>query len=272
MASLYSDAGNRALHWHQAALARLIAQSNPRGWLGYSTEAWALNWKNEALAARCSAHPELLLKLDRYETRAFCHRAEIDLDLRFYAALAYGGANVGRGRNNNWRVAASLPNLLPLLEELPTLTRAEAYERFRKLRSLGLLRGIGPSYFTKVMFFFGCPGAYILDQWLAKAILALRAKNWRIDAGGEFVFELVDGNGIRLIYPSTKGVHDSVSGLDYESFCLELEALAEKLRLSNGGEVERWLFSAHRSTWRQFLTSLDWTSPDTCRKAHYACT
>ncbi|VWC22244.1 hypothetical protein BLA13014_05784 [Burkholderia aenigmatica] len=266
MASLHSDAGIPANHWHQVTLGMLIAQEDPRAWRGYSTEAWARSWGNHELAARCAAHPELRRKLRRDETWTMCHDAVIDPDLLVYAVLAYGGANMGPGGRNNWRVAESMPNLLPLLAELPTLTRAEAYERFRHLRRRRLLRGIGPSFFTKIMYFFGCKGAYILDQWLAKSILALRAQNWRAGACAEPVFELIDGNGIRLSFGQGEGIRDSVSGFDYDFFCRELEALTEKLGLPDGAEVERWVFSSPQSDWRLFLNTLDWTSPGTHKK------
>lgn len=266
MAYLHSDAGIPANHWHQPTLDTLVSQDDPRAWRGYSTEAWARSWGNHELADRCAAHPELLRKLSRSETWTTCHDDAIEPDLRVYAAMAYGGANMGPGEENNWRLTESMPNLLPLLAELPKLTRADAYERFRKLRRQGLLRGIGPSFFTKIMYFFGCKGAYILDQWLAKSILALRAQNWRTGAGGELVFELIEGNGIRLSFGKGQGIRDSVSGLDYDFFCRELEALAEKLGLPDGAEAERWAFSAPQSAWRLFLDALDWTSPGTHKK------
>lgn len=258
-----------AQHWHPTTLALLREQADPSNWIGFSTEAWARSWSNEALAMRCAAHPELCRALDRYETWEFCHRSDLELDLRAYAAMAYGGANVGKGVANNWRLAESMPNLLPLLDALPTLTREDAYERFRELRRRHLLRGIGPSFFTKLMYFFGCPGAYILDQWLAKSILALRAINRRLDSAGIQVFELADGNGIRLSHGG-KGIRDSVSGLDYEFYCRELEVLAEILGLRDGAEVERWLFSAPGSPWRQYLAGVDWTSSGSRKKARQA--
>lgn len=253
-------------HWHLATLARFREQTDPSKWIGFSTEGWARSWGNEQLAKRCAAYPKMCRALDRYETWELCHCSHLELDLRAYAVMAYGGANVGKGVRNNWRLAESMPNLLPLLEVLPTLTREKAYECFRQLRRRHLLRGIGPSFFTKLMYFFGCPGAYILDQWLAKSILALRAINRRLDSAGVAVFELADGNGIRLSHGG-ESIRDSVSGLDYEFFCRELEALAEILHLRNGAEAERWLFSTPSSPWRQYLAGADWTSPGSRKRA-----
>lgn len=270
MASLYSDVGISTDHWHHATLNTLIAQDEPRAWQGYSTEVWARSWGNHTLVCRCAAHPELRRTLGREETWTVCHNESIDPDLRAYAVLAYGGANMGPGGENNRRFVQSMPNLLPLLHELPTLSRAEAYERFRQLRSRRLLRGIGPSFFTKIMYFFGCKGSYILDQWLAKSVLALRARNWCASAEGGAVFELIDGNGIRLSFGRGEGIRDSVRGLDYDFFCRELEALTEKLGLPDGAEVERWAFSTPQSDWRRFLSTLDWTSPGTHKKRRAA--
>jgi hypothetical protein len=57
-----------------------------------------------------------------------------------------------------------------------------------------------------------------------------------------------------------------VSGLDYDFFCRDLEALPKKLGLPDGTEVERWVFSSPQSDWRLFLNTLDWTSPGTHKK------
>jgi hypothetical protein len=44
MASLHSDVGISADHWHPATFGTLIAQEDPGAWRGYSTESWARSW------------------------------------------------------------------------------------------------------------------------------------------------------------------------------------------------------------------------------------
>lgn len=260
MAFSYSGASIPAEHWHPPALAKLCKDSTFRDWPGLDTFTWVEKWGNEALAARCAAHPELCRPLDRYETFTLCHRSVVAFDLQAYAVMAYGRGNMGKGRRYNHLLEASMQHLVPLLEELPSLTRAEAYERFRKLKSRGLLRGIGPSFFTKFMYFFGCRGAYILDQWLAKGVLALRACNWPADARDDAEFELADGIGIRLTGQNKRhSISQFVSGLDYDFFCRELGALAEILGLPNGAEAECVLFT--HEEWLEHLHDLDWTTP-----------
>ena len=56
------------------------------------------------------------------------------------------------------------------------LTRAEAYACLKKRREEGELKGMGPAFFTKLIYFLTprdkpeCQAAYIMDQWAASSV------------------------------------------------------------------------------------------------------
>ena len=52
------------------------------------------------------------------------------------------------------------------------LDRVSAYEKFSMLRADKNLPGMGPAYFTKLIFFLlpGNPRGYIMDQWTASSV------------------------------------------------------------------------------------------------------
>jgi hypothetical protein len=172
------------------------------------------------------------------------------------AVMAWGRSN-SRNPQNNRNLWASIVNIAPLLKRLPELTREQAFADFQRLVACGALQGMRASFFTKLMFFFGCPNAYILDQWMAKAMLALRAANWRATADGSATFVRTADNFVRLGYGGTS-IALTMSGDDYESYCLSVEALIGPLGRIDGADVECWLFSDPTSEWRRFLKRLDW--------------
>lgn len=65
------------------------------------------------------------------------------------------------------------------------LSRCEAYRLFL---GTGAIPGIGPAFFTKLIYFFSpTPDFYILDQWTAKSVNLLTG-NWVVKMSGDTVF------------------------------------------------------------------------------------
>lgn len=56
---------------------------------------------------------------------------------------------------------------LELLRGMPSVS---AYEEFYKQKKTGAMRGVGPAYYTKLIFFFGDQTGLIMDQWTARSI------------------------------------------------------------------------------------------------------
>lgn len=243
--------------FRQDLIALLRSSGNPKPWEGLSAIEWARTF-DPSLASRLVAagYIELAVRLNRRQLAEFCGRKDVPIEFRIAAVMAWGRANF-RNTGHNRRLWASVPDIAALTERLPGMMRAQAFAEFQQLAASGILRGMRASYFTKLMFFFGCPGAYILDQWLGKSILALSGINWRANEPERVVFSRVSNHFIRL-GPGGTSIHERMSGVDYEQFCVALESLVEPLGCRDGADAERWLFSEPRSAWRKFLKTLDW--------------
>lgn len=238
-------------------VAQVRALPEPAPWIGLSAITWAGTFSSDLATQFSSAgHAELARRLDRDEVRAFCARKDVAIGFRVAVAMAWGRSNARSPRNNR-ALWASIPNIALLLERLPDMSRRQAFAEFRRLVGTGALRGMGPSFFTKLMFFFGCPGAYILDQWMAKSMLALLPVNWHPGAGRHPEFALSSISFVRLGYGG-QSIHPAMSDSDYERYCLALEDLVLPLGRTDAADVERWLFSDPDSAWRRFLKSLGW--------------
>jgi hypothetical protein len=101
--------------------------------------------------------------------------------------------------------------------------RREAYLLFSGLRAENNLPGIGPAYFTKLIFFVRPTlGGYIMDQWTARSINLLYGKTIQLTQG-----------------PSVAENDPEI----YEDFRRKIEDVGERLRCSPD-EAERALFSS----------------------------
>ncbi|MCF1369271.1 hypothetical protein LH704_21075 [Burkholderia cenocepacia] len=220
-------------------------------WSGIDAATWASYVRDPSLAAAIAAadHPELYQRLARPEVQNFCLRQDVPFELRAAAALGWGRAG-GKGYAHAPALWGARHAWLPLLERLPHLSREEAFREFRTLRRQGQLPGLGPAYFTKLIFFFGCGTGYILDKWLAASVQVLNAAHWTFEPDGLPVFTWRSSNFPKLNHQRTMVV-DQVTAEEYERFCEILEDLAPLLRLADGDAVEQLLFSS--STWRAFV-------------------
>ena len=139
-------------------------------------------------------------------------------------------------------------NWLGLVDDLrhePT-RRADAYRRFATLRKEKRLDGVGPAYFTKLIFFLTAmhgggerPG-YIMDQWTARSANFLANENF-ITLGSR-------GPG------GERQVADSNSPEVYERYCAFVEELAERLGVSPE-EIELRMFAggSRQNEWRKLV-------------------
>lgn len=220
-------------------------------WSSVDAATWASYVRDPSLAAAIAAadHPELYQCLARSKVQYFCRRQDVPLELRAAAVMGWGRAG-GKGYAHAPALWAARHIWLPLLERLPHLSRKEAFREFRALRHQGMLPGMGPAYFTKLIFFFGSGTGYILDKWLAASVQVLNAMHWTLDPNGQPVFTWHSSNFPKLNHQRTMVV-DQVTAEEYEHFCQILEDLAHLLRLTDGEAVEQLLFSS--STWRAFV-------------------
>ena len=137
------------------------------------------------------------------------------------------------------------------------VTRAEAYDQFANLRTSGKLKGMGPAYFTKLIYFLmrrdpgDPPPGYIMDQWLGCAINVL--------ADADVVLmnatHARKRKGDRVEVEASYIVSDTNSGAEYERFCLLVEEIARRIE-REPDEAERLLMSEggkEKADWRDYV-------------------
>lgn len=163
------------------------------------------------------------------------------------AILAWGGMNREHAVSafsswNEWEhIATNIRN--------GELTRREAYKAFYQLRKSKKLKGLGPAYFTKIIYFLSKEEnrGYIMDQWTARSVnLLLETK----------------AIGLTKITAKSKKVSffvtDKNTDLIYENFCQFVEQLAQ-LHQTTPDLVEMSLFSRGygQGPWRNYVISHD---------------
>ncbi len=110
------------------------------------------------------------------------------------------------------------------------IDRMTAYDRFRELRRNNKLKGTGPAYFTKLIYFFTPRSTatmkmgYIMDQWAGSINLL---------AGQEVVLmnitKTYKSRHDSLYADFSFNVSDRNTGENYEEFCSKVQRLASCL-------------------------------------------
>lgn len=177
--------------------------------------------------------------------------ADADDQDRFLAMAAWGSMN----RRHTLKALESWRNWSRIIEAVRAedITRGEAYGMFLGAHRDGLMPGVGPAYFTKlIMFIRPDLRGYIMDQWTGKAV------------------EVLSGDGFQLHF-STHGNNHRVtptnSASAYEVFCSRMDQLAmaqlglgdlESLTPMQAHDFESRLFSKGGrppAPWRQYVRS-----------------
>lgn len=206
---------------NNAALGVFRSLEEPSKWLGRDISAWSL------AVTRAPEFGPKLGRIDRQEL--FKNLQTLSCEQSFIAISAWGSMRVSNGRYA-WEARKDWAPVLKSLEDCKS--RAEAYTKMKCLRAQGSLRGVGPAYFTKLIFFLRPDlNAYIMDQWTAKSINLL-----------------TNSHLVRLLGSQ---VSDANSEDDYELFCNCIECLAEMIGRKPDCTEER-LFG-YKSIWREYV-------------------
>lgn len=160
--------------------------------------------------------------LTREAVRAICTDPGQDVLFGYVCAMAWGGQGIGATVGNAraaWGCRKSLADHLHVIRK-GSLTRRSAYELFC---GAGAIRGLGPAYFTKLLYFFSpTDDFYIMDQWTGKSI------------------DLITGRSVVRISGET--VSSLNKSGNYQAYCEEIDFLARQLGCA-GAEIEERLFS-----------------------------
>lgn len=202
-------------------------------------------------------------QLTRQQVYDYCHDKNEDGQFRndivgcFLVIMAWGGANrrhvalLLANPDKTWETV--LNNL-----RLGNYSRRDAYEAFFNLRTNGNLPGVGPSYYTKLIYFLRpkhqsengyIDMGYIMDQWTAKSMNILQRNS--------------------VVRLNTYGlVLDTNTADEYEDFCQSIDTLTSAINtnLSKkylGDDIEVSIFSIggrHPGAWRKYLR-MTWQYP-----------
>lgn len=158
------------------------------------------------------------------------------------AIFAWGGMR----RNHARAVLGTSAKWLPIAEAIRNneIERVEAYQRFMQARDSRWLPGMGPAFFTKLIYFLGERSksrGYIMDQWTALSANLLTGQNF------------VDLQKLK----SAVRVSDSNTPEVYDAFCAFIESLAKSLGESPD-DAEMRIFSVggrgeKQGAWRAYL-------------------
>lgn len=137
-------------------------------------------------------------------------------------------------------------------------TRQTAYESFAELQKRKTLPGVGPAYFTKLIYFLmpddtphNKPIGYIMDQWAGCSInLLFNSDIVLMDS--TFIWKSTHRG---LEHTTTFIVSNQNTGERYERFCSAIEVLKEHFGLT-GHQIDRALLSTggrQMASWRNHV-------------------
>ena len=174
------------------------------------------------------------VQLDRQIVKDICRSRNYPVLFGYVCVMAWG-AQSRYIRQRAWKSRKIIEFRLEQLR-LGNLTREEAYNLFCGENAV---RWLGPSYFTKLLYFFSpTPDFYIMDQWTGKSV------------------NLLTGKPIVQIACSKNGSPTSNNtGENYREFCKVVDLLAWRLG-SSGEQIEERLFSRgghHPAQWRAYV-------------------
>jgi hypothetical protein len=221
-----------AVCFREQHLEAFQTMATPGIWKVRTASDWLESAQIERINEPASSRP-----LSRDFLRSLCSDKRIsDRDL-LWSILAWGGMKRDAAR----RLAKNEDRWTKIVGTLRGngLNRAASYELCSNAVHEFPAGGIGPAYFTKLIFFANPRhDGYIMDQWTSRSVNLL-----------------VDGPA--LVRMRTKDhVDPRNSAGTYEAFCQVVEQLSSLLLARTPEETEQCLFSTggkKRAPWRRYL-------------------
>lgn len=243
----------------QVSIFQQLNVTAPTTWAGGSPHDWA-----ESLAAGLGSRYALSKSpLSRAALSALWRNSSVSVEACFLSTMAWGGMK----RDNGRRIWSARSHWLSVCNDVRAglHTRATGFNAFSALRAKGLLPGMGPAYFTKVLFFASPHGdAYILDQWTARSMHLLSGQGRYPSVRKDYTSA---SKAKRLSAPHMLRVivDDRVTSADYVDYCIQVDSLAVTLGWT-AHQVEERLFSNGGKSphpWRAHVMS-GWAGPSWC--------
>lgn len=228
---------------HAAYHANLKSGAFAQAWGRKSPRTWLVSLRSEEIMHEVSgAFPDEVLSREALRRRLW---NQTDSKASALLVLAWGEMRIDHARRLLAADAQSWVNLAARLRA-SELTREEAYSAFHDLADSKSIPGLGPAYFTKLIYFLRYPDAnetdvgFIMDQWTATSVNLL------------FGEKIVKMNKA----PSGKSyVSARNTAVNYERFCRLIEYVAHQWH-ARAEHVEMTLFGRggkDRDSWRQHV-------------------
>lgn len=201
-------------------------------WKGQNAKNWAKNFLRESQIN--DSLDRIFSKDDLLNSETFMHLKDQEIAI---IILSWGKMKTPNGKLLFSKTSSWIQGIR-LLREGKFNSREEAYNYFYTLDNSGLLAGMRPAFYTKLIFFLDRTlSGFIMDQWTSKSINLLL--------------------GHDLIKLDSQGYVDSKNNNSvYEEYCSTLEELAKMLKV-NPVNLEEVLFSDGngKGAWRNYINA-----------------
>jgi hypothetical protein len=175
------------------------------------------------------------LKIDRTVLKNYLVQDNIDNKSALIAIMAWGNRNIKNAKFmfDNGQNESYILHLVNLIRNGAFDTRKGAFEYFLSEKKNKKYKGLGISYFTKILWFLKPElKGYILDQFTAKSM------------------NLISDNKVKLV--SQHYLSPYITAECYEQYCSDIDNIAEIINESSE-IVEEKLFGGDYPDWRKFV-------------------
>lgn len=220
---------------------------------GESPQTWFRPVQSYAHELTCST---LEATINRARLLELAADEKTSIDDLCVSILAWGGM---RPANRKRLFERSARPWLDVAEAVRAggFSRSSAYLQFANLRSRKdkLMNGMGPAYFTKLIYFLtqrNQSKGYILDQWAGLSINLVSGRNLvKMDENISWKFK---GKALERVVSSR--VSDVNTEADYERFCTAIESFSDHLGAGwTPDQAELALMSGGSDKWRQHVVA-----------------
>lgn len=242
-----------------------LASKPPTTWGG----SVPMNWANKISPGLGETHGLPTKIINRSELMAIWQDTSCSTEKAFLSTMSWGKMKLDNGR----RIWANRKLFMPKCEKIRagSCTRSEAFDMFRCMRLNNELPGMGPAYYTKILFFANQSlRAYILDQWTARSIHMLTMQRYWPSMQIDYTTKKKAEENYRP-QALRASVTDRVTKKDYEWYCQLVEDIAREINLTPQETEERMFGIGGKvpSLWRKYVME-NWQSLPTSKTSIYA--
>jgi hypothetical protein len=195
-----------------------LSNASPKKWFDY----FNTNWETSDLSEKPLNRSELLEQFRPYRNKGKLDESIIRKLI--ISVLAWGG--MGYSKTQGKLAISTIGSYERVCTELLNgMLPVDAYAEFFELKKLREMKGIGPAYYTKLIFFFGNQSGLIMDRWTARST------------------NLLLGSRLIKLEGKTKRVSDNNSEQTYSKYLEFISKLQNQLEIETPAKTEELIFS-----------------------------